>query len=227
MSLPHPQPPRHVEVSIIIPTLNEAENLPGCLKSIHACSSWNTTEVIICDGGSSDETTYIAAQFSATIIHSPQGRARQMNAGARCAKGNTLLFLHADTQLPPNALYDISKATENGIITGCFDRQFSHPGKLLTLTSRLAGWRARKTFYAYGDQALFIRRDIFTQLEGYRNLARFEDLDLAIRAKALGRWTVLPGPIISSSRRFGRFPLFRVIHDTWLTFLWLTGIIRE
>ena len=227
MSLPNPPPTRQLEVSIIIPTLNEAENLPACLKSIRQCDALSTAEVIICDGGSSDETLSIAAQFQATVVHAPRGRARQMNAGARCARGTTLLFLHADTQLPPNALRDIAKATNMGFITGCFERQFSDAGKILTLTSLMAGWRARKTFYAYGDQALFIRRDIFIQLKGYRNLVRFEDLDLAIRAKALGRWAVLSGPIVSSSRRFGRFPLFRIIHDAWLTLMWLEGVIRE
>jgi len=227
MSLHHPTPTRQLEVSIIIPTLNEAENLPTCLKSIQQCDAFNTAEVIICDGGSSDGTVNIAARFPATVVHAPRGRARQMNAGARCARGTTLLFLHADTQLRPNAIRDISKATEKGFITGCFERQFSNSGKILNLTSLLAGWRVRKTFYAYGDQALFIRRDIFTQLEGFRNLARFEDLDLAIRAKAMGRWTVLSGPIVSNSRRFGRVPLFRIIYDTWLTLMWLAGIIRE
>jgi rSAM/selenodomain-associated transferase 2 len=227
MSLPNPQPTLALEVSIIIPTLNEAANLPTCLKSIQQCDALNTAEVIICDGGSSDETLNIAAQSSATVVHAPRGRSRQMNAGARCARGTTLLFLHADTQLPPNAIRDISIATEKGFVTGCFERQFSDAGKILTLTSLMAGWRARKTFYAYGDQAIFIRRDIFTPLEGYRNLARFEDLDLAVRAKAWGRWAVLSGPIVSNSRRFGRFPLFRIIHDAWLTLMWLAGVIRE
>lgn len=227
MSLPNPPPTRPLGVSIIIPTLNEAGNLPTCLKSIQQCDFLNTAEVIICDGGSSDKTLNIAAQFQATVVHGPQGRARQMNAGARCARGTTLLFLHADTQLPPNAIRDISTATNKGFIIGCFERQFSNAGKILNSTSHMAGWRARKTFYAYGDQALFIRRDVFSQLKGFRNLARFEDLDLAMRAKALGRWTVLSGPIVSDSRRFGRFPLLRIVHDAWLTLMWLTGVIRE
>ena len=94
------QPPK---LSIIIPTLNEEECLANCLESIDIQAYTNDLEVIICDGDSSDTTLQIASKFPITIIHNARGRGLQMNAGARCARGKTLLFLHAETQLPPAA----------------------------------------------------------------------------------------------------------------------------
>ena len=85
----------------------------------------------------------------------------------------------------------------------------------------------RRTFLAYGDQAIFIRRDLFEQLGGYRPLKRFEDLDLACRAKRHGSWTILPSPILTDARRFGRHPLPRIIRDAFLTLAWLMGVIDQ
>lgn len=216
--------PLYPDVSIIIPVLNESENLERCLASLPHHSN---IEVIISDGGSTDNSIQIARQFPVQIVHAERGRSRQMNTAARVATGQTLLFLHADTQLPHNALESIIQSIHAGYSMGCFERVFDTDAPLLKWTSQWAGWRVRKFFLAYGDQAIFIRRNLFDILGGYRTMKRFEDLDLAIRAKKRGRWTVLSPPIITDARRFGKAPLRRVLQDTWLTLAWLAGIIDE
>lgn len=217
-------PPPRPDISIIIPVLNESANLQQCLTSIPHDPR---VEVIISDGGSTDESTEIANRYGAKVIHSQRGRASQMNAGARNASGDVLLFLHADTRLPSVAAKSIRTAVESGFAMGCFERAFDSDHSLLRHTSRWAGWRAKHFFLVYGDQAIFIQRHLFESLKGYRELDRFEDVDLALRAKKRGCWTVLPGPIITDARRFDKSPVRRVMMDAWLTLAWLLGIIRE
>ena len=212
------------KISIIIPVLNEEDSIGKCLDSL---PSGPDVEVIVSDGGSTDKSVELAKKSDTTVIDSPMGRAQQMNAGAKVATGDVLLFLHADTQLPGDAANSIRQAISEGFSMGCFERVFDSDHPLLKWTSRWAGWRARKFFVVYGDQAIFIRRDLFEQLGGYRELKRFEDVDLGLRAKKKGRWTVLPGPIMTDARRFGASPLKRVLKDAWLTIAWMTGIIRE
>lgn len=214
---PAPDP----EISIVIPVLEESGNLERCLGAIPADP---LVEVIVSDGGSADGSVDIARRSDAAIIHSETGRARQMNAGARVASGQVLLFLHADTRLPVNAADAIRQALRDGFSMGCFERVFDTAHPLLLHTSRWAGWRAKKFFIVYGDQAVFIRRDLFEHLGGYRGLGRFEDVDLALRAKQHGRWAVLPDPVVTDARRFGSSPVRRILKDAWLTAAWLAGI---
>ncbi|MCP5536570.1 MAG: TIGR04283 family arsenosugar biosynthesis glycosyltransferase [Akkermansiaceae bacterium] len=211
-------------ISIIIPALNESENLHTCLSSL---PYQDMVEVILSDGGSIDDTLAIAQQFPIVILHADRGRARQMNAAARCARGDVLLFLHADTILPPNAYHELIRSIQDGCLMGCFERKFDTSSRLLAVTSRWAGWRARKLFWAYGDQAIFINHALFRRLGGYRDLRRFEDLDLAIRAKPHGRWTVLPEPVVTDARRFGKHPLPRLASDFFLTLAWRAGLIDQ
>ena len=221
-------PAHKPSLSIIIPVLNESENLRTCLSALTSASAAiDRPEIILCDGGSTDDTMKIAGESPFQLISSPPGRAIQMNAAARCATGDILLFLHADTLLPANANDSIITAITEGASMGCFERRFDSASKLLAMSSSLATWRVRRTFLAYGDQAIFIRRDIFEQLGGYRQLKRFEDLDLARRAKRHGKWAVLPGPILTDARRFGSHPLPRIIRDAFLTLAWLMGIIDQ
>jgi len=212
------------KLSIIIPVLNESKTLRTCLEKLPIS---NNIEVIICDGGSHDDTVEIAQAFPLKIVHSPKGRANQMNAGANTAKGDILLFLHADTTLPDSGCETVIESIESGFSMGCFERQFTGNSWILKKTSKWAAWRVRKTFWAYGDQAMFIRRDLFEKIGGFKILPRFEDLDLAIRAKKHGTWTVLPGPVISDARRFKGGKLQRIAGDFLLTVRWLTGIVKR
>ncbi|BDS05631.1 glycosyl transferase [Oceaniferula spumae] len=223
-----PSPSTFPKLSIIIPVLNEGVVLRSCLEKLPLTADPSSEiEVIISDGGSQDDTVEIARDFPVTIIYSPAGRAEQMNAGANAARGKTLLFLHADTILPASGCESVIASIESGFSMGCFDRKFSGTSSILKKTSVWAGWRVRKAFWAYGDQAMFIRHDVFVHVGGFKPLPRFEDLDLAIRAKRHGTWTVLPGPVISDGRRFKNGTLRRVIGDFLLTVGWLTGIVRK
>ena len=163
-------------------------------------------EVIVCDGGSSDATVEIARQCGLRVIAAPRGRGRQMNAGAKLAKGDTLLFLHADTRLPENALALIANALAGEkVCGGNFSLIFAggtQEARLLTGIYpflRLGGM-------CYGDSAIFVRRCVFERLSGYRDYPIFEDCDLYRRMRRVGRFVRLSACATTSSRRFeGKF----------------------
>jgi rSAM/selenodomain-associated transferase 2 len=209
-------------VSVIIPALNEARNLGACLSSLDSSPG---DEVWLVDGGSSDDTETVARTHGAGVVPSPIAqRAAQLNLGAARAQGQVLLFLHADTLLPPNGL-DVLKSTlaqNPAILGGGFRRRFDHPSRLLRLTSWLAGWRARWWGALLGDQAMFVRRSAFHALGGFPAMDVFEDLEFSLRLRALGRTAVLPATVISSGRRFvPRGAARQTAKDFWLTVQYL------
>src|SRR5262245_59561899 len=158
-------------------------------------------EVIVCDGGSVDETVEIARECELRVITAPRGRGRQMNAGARAAKGDALLFLHADTRLPEDALPLIAEALGDVKVCGgnfnlVFDGK-TWESRALTLIYpflRLGGM-------CYGDSAIFIRREAFERLGGYGDYPVFEDCDLYRRIRRIGKFVRLPKRATTSSRR--------------------------
>jgi rSAM/selenodomain-associated transferase 2 len=193
-----------INISIIIPTLNEATTIRAAAASLER---WRgQVEVIVADGGSTDRTLEAAREFDWSIVSAPRGRGPQMNEGAQVACGEVLLFLHADTRLPDEALTIIERALEDSTICGGnFELRFDGPtreAKLLTLIYpflRLGGM-------CYGDSAMFVRRQAFETLGGYRDFPIFEDVDLFRRLKRVGRFVRLPASATTSSRRFeGRF----------------------
>src|SRR5262245_32198314 len=191
-------------VSIIVPTLNEAAIMPDLAASLGRLRG--EFEAIVSDGGSSDATVEVARQCGLRVIAAERGRGRQMNAGARLAKGETLLFLHADTRLPENALELIAEATsDDEVCGGNFSIIFaggSREARLLTGIYpflRLGGM-------IYGDSAIFVRRGVFESLNGYRDYSIFEDCDLYRRMRRVGKFVRLNARVTTSSRRFeGRF----------------------
>lgn len=191
-------------ISIIIPTLNEK----ATMRDLAASLGWlrGEFEVIVCDGGSVDETVEIARECGLRVITAPRGRGRQMNAGARAARGEALLFLHADTRLPEDALLLVAEAL--GAVKNCggnFNLVFD--GK--TWESHVLTWIypfLRLGGMCYGDSAIFIRREVFERLGGYSNYPIFEDCDLYRRMRRIGRFAQLPECATTSSRRFeGKF----------------------
>ena len=210
------------EISVIIPVANEAAALPDCLARIERISS----EIIVVDAGSDDESAAIAQAAGCTVLPALQRhRARQMNLGAAQARGRILLFLHADTWLPPDARTKITTAIDRQrALGGGFDRRYRSRSLILALTSRLAGLRTRLCGWHLGDQAIFVRRDVFERLHGYRDISIFEDLDFSHRLRALGWTATLTPPVSSSARRFAeRGPLHRTWHDLLLTRQFLSG----
>ncbi|HEY1583798.1 MAG TPA: TIGR04283 family arsenosugar biosynthesis glycosyltransferase [Chthoniobacterales bacterium] len=210
------------EISIIIPTANEARALPECLAQI----AGGPNEIIVVDALSEDGTAAIVEAAGAQLLTYPQRhRARQMNRGAAEARGRILLFLHADTTLPRGALERIAEALERPeVVGGAFRRRYRDPSLVLALTCRLADLRSRLFGWHLGDQALFVRRDIFEKLGGYRDIPIFEDLDFSRRLRAHGRTVTLAPPVRSSARRFARNgPLRTTGADLLLTAQYLLG----
>ncbi len=193
-----------VLISIIIPTLNEATTMRDLTASLNRLRG--EFEVVVCDGGSVDETVEVARECGLRVIAAPRGRGRQMNAGSRAAKGDALLFLHADTRLPEDALLLIAAALDDAeVCGGNFSLMFdggTWESRALTLIYpflRLGGM-------CYGDSAIFIRREVFERLGGYGDYPVFEDCDLYRRMRRIGRFVRLPGRATTSSRRFeGKF----------------------
>ncbi len=212
----------HPDISIVIPVANEAAALPECLRRIEREES----EILVVDGESEDETRNIAEAAHCRVISAPERhRARQMNRGAAQAGGRILLFLHADTWLPAGALDRVRWAIdERGAVGGGFARRYRSPSPILALTSRLAGLRNRLFGWHLGDQALFVRRDVFERLGGFRDIPIFEDLDFSRRLWTLGKTTTLTPPVLSSARRFAvKGPLRTTWDDLLLTRKYLLG----
>jgi rSAM/selenodomain-associated transferase 2 len=193
-----------VLVSIIVPTLNEAAAIGELAASLEALRG--EFEVIVCDGGSYDETGEVAREYGLRVITAPRGRGQQMNAGARIAKGDVFLFLHADTRLPENALILIAEALRDEEVCG---GNFSLIFDGGTREARVLTWIypfLRLGGMCYGDSAIFARRDVFEAVRGYRDYPIFEDCDLFRRMKRAGKFVRLPACATTSSRRFeGKF----------------------
>ncbi len=190
-------------ISIIIPALNEARALPCTLAAVAAQNAAH--QVIVADGGSDDATIRIARDAGAVCISAPRGRGAQMNAGVRhasAAPDEWLLFLHADTLLPRDALKTIA-ALPAAVEAGCFHQQFSdseaHP--LLKRVSQLHNWRCRRTHIMYGDQAMFVRRAVFETLGGFPE-SDLEDVKLSERLRARKAPVMLAGAVVTDARKF-------------------------
>jgi len=212
-------------ISVIIPTYNEIGYVSATIESV--AGNKTEKEVIVVDAGSVDGTGDLARDKAVHFLFSPRRqRAYQMNLGARHAHGRIFLFLHADTLLPPTALDQIeSVLLETNIIGGGFLRRYDSNSWLLRATCLLAGLRARWTGWFLGDQAIFVRRETFEKLGGFRDLDLFEDLDLSMRMARAGKLVTLAPPVISSSRRFERpGEVLTTLSDVWLTCQYLKGV---
>lgn len=207
-------------VSIIVPVLDEQAMITSLLD--HLAELPGEWEVIVVDGGSSDHTRLLAESHHArpVVINSPRGRANQLGAGAARATGEVLLFLHADTRLPPDAHASLSGALgDPAVLGGNFALRFDGTDRF----SRVLGaWYAlqRRAGIYYGDSAIWIRASAFARLGGVRPLAIMEDYDLVRRLERAARTACLPGPAITSARRWQHHGLPRTI-ASWVLIRWL------
>lgn len=211
-------------ISILIPAFNEAAQLPATLASVRAQTE--PCEVIVIDAQSTDTTRAVAEEAGARVLASTRRqRAAQMNAGALAARGEFLLFLHADTLLAPRALTKMLRAFRDpATLGGGFARRYDAPSAVLRLTCALAEVRTRCCGWFLGDQAMFVRRSAFEELGGFREWDIFEDLDFSRRLARAGRVVTLRPPVISAGRRFARRGALRTTwSDLCLTFRHLTG----
>lgn len=215
-------------ISVVIPTLNEEKSL---LQTLACLSPPTLTEIIIVDGGSTDGTLSLAQEFcdrrdNARIITSPQGRARQMNEGANVSRGEILLFLHADTQLPTQAGQIIESAmTTHTAVGGRFNVRFDNPSMWGRIISAFMNRRSRLTGIATGDQALFVRRHVFEQLGGFSEIPLMEDIEFSRRLQQAGRTLALRDTVVTSFRRWTTQGPLRTILLMWtLRFLYWAGV---
>ena len=200
-------------ISIIIPTLNEEENIASCLASTQNAAN---AERIVVDGGSRDRTVLIALACGAKVLTSPAGRAKQMNVGAGAASGDLFLFLHADTRLPEKFDGSVREILAHpGIAAGAFEFRLDVSSRSLQIIERVANWRSRRLQMPYGDQAIFIRSALFHEIGGFLDIPIMEDFEFIRRLKRRGRIFTLPQPAITSARR-------------WSTLgIWKTTLINE
>ena len=195
-------------VSIIIPVLNEAAILKHTLTQLQ---QYLGVEIIVVDGGSRDNTIAIARQTEATVISvTGKGRAGQMNAGAKIARGNILLFLHADTQLPANFLPLVSKTLDrSGIIAGAFELTIAGTKPALRWIETLVKMRSHLLSLPYGDQAIFITKVAFLKLGGFADLPIMEDFEFIKRAQKLGKIAIAPAAVTTSGRRWQKLGVWQ------------------
>lgn len=202
-------------LSIIVPTLNEA---PGIVATLERLQRMRTAghEVIVADGGSGDATRALAAPLADRVLTAPRGRASQMNAGAALARGDVLLFLHADTRLPADAgRLILDGLASSGRAWGRFDVRIEGTHPLLRTVAWLMNLRSRLTGIATGDQAIFARRDAFDAAGGFPPLALMEDVAASAALKHASRPLCLREPVVTSGRRWESRGVVRTILLMW------------
>ncbi len=197
-------------ISIIIPTLNEAGIIE---ETIARLPKSEQVEIVVVDGGSSDGTAEMARQLGARVLSAGPSKAGQMNAGAEKARGEVLLFLHADTRLPTKFEDKVlTAAARQGFCAGAFTLQIDSADWGLRFIARFANWRARLFRMPYGDQALFVPRQLFHEIGGFANYPIMEDFELIRRLKKKGTIAILPESVKTSPRRWQNLGVFK----TWL-----------
>jgi len=202
-------------ISIIIPVLDEAGGIAEFLSALTSCRA-RGAEVIVVDGGSRDRTMELARPLCDRVSVAPRGRASQMNAGAAVARGDVLLFLHADTELPADADQQVLQALSgSGRVWGRFDVRITGRHALLRLVAAMMNLRSRLTGIATGDQAMFVTRDAFAVIGGFPDLPLLEDIALSRRLKQLSAPLCLASRVMTSGRRWERHGVLRTIILMW------------
>ncbi len=218
-------------LSIVMPVLNEAEHISASLARLQA---WRAGEVelIVVDGGSSDDTVRLARPLVDKLVQAQRGRALQMNAGAAAAEGDILLFLHADTKLPD----ELEKALDmvrTGLASrvhewGRFDVRIDGRSRMFMLIAALMNLRSRITGIATGDQAIFVRRDAFDAVGGFPEQPLMEDIEMSGSLKARSKPLCLRERVVTSGRRWERYGIWRTIVLMWrLRLLYWMGMPAE
>jgi rSAM/selenodomain-associated transferase 2 len=204
-----------MKLSVIVPMLDEAKTIAATLDAIRAGAPG--AEIIVVDGGSNDGSPEVARSRCDSLIQSPRGRGRQMNAGASCAHGDALAFVHADTIVPPTFGDDIARAlADEQIVAGRFDIALDVDSPFWRFLAWSINVRSRIMKSGTGDQAIFARRSTFTAVGCFSNLDLCEDVDLMRRLRRMGRMACLRQRVMTSARRWRNDGPIRTIFRMWL-----------
>ncbi|GIX23549.1 MULTISPECIES: TIGR04283 family arsenosugar biosynthesis glycosyltransferase [Caldimonas] len=204
-----------MRLSVIVPMLNEAEQLPALLEQLQGLLRQGH-EVILVDGGSHDGSAALARAAGLVVLEAARGRAMQMNAGAAQARGEVLLFLHADTRLPARATTAIEQALSSGrCVWGRFDVRIEGHSRWLPVVAWCMNLRSRLSGIATGDQAIFVTRTAFERVGGYPQQALMEDIELSRRLKALSAPACVRAKATTSGRRWEQRGVWRTIVLMW------------
>lgn len=195
--------------------LNESPVIAGTLDALRRRAP--KAEIIVVDGGSSDASVAIVQTLRVTLISAPRGRARQMNAGAHASHGDALVFVHADTIVPRTFAADIASALSNpAVVGGRFDVKLDDRALPYRIIGAMISLRSRISRTGTGDQALFVRREVFDRLGGFPELELCEDLEFSRRLKRAGRVACLRTRVTTSARRWDRDGLVRTVVRMWM-----------
>lgn len=210
-----------MKVSIIIPMLNEAENIATRLQCLKQTQS-DDCEIIVVDGGSSDNSVELARRYAHQVITSPRGRAVQMNAGAACSQADILLFLHADTVLPENVV-NLLDGIEHS--WGWFSVRLSGENFMFRIIEGMMNLRSQLTSVATGDQAIFVSHSLFNKVGGFPVIALMEDIALSKHLRTLSSPVCLKQQVVTSSRRWQQRGTFKtILLMWWLRALYVFGV---
>ena len=201
-------------LSIVMPVLNEAAGIVATLAALAPLRA-RGVEVIVVDGGSSDDTLALATPWADSLLVFPGGRARQMNAGAARSAGEVLLFLHADTQLPPGADNLVLEALRGNAAWGRFDVRIDGAPWMLAVVATLMNLRSRWSGIATGDQAIFMRRGLFESVAGFPDQPLMEDVEISRRLRAVSRPVCLREKVRTSGRRWESRGVWSTIFLMW------------
>lgn len=201
-------------LSIIIPVRNEGSAIEACLRPLQRYRG-EGAEVILVDGGSGDDTCRRGAPLVDQLIASKPGRGGQLKMGADCARGEYLLFLHADTQLPPDGIESLSRALAGGRYWGRFDVRLSGAHPMLRIIEKLMNVRSCLTGIATGDQAMFMTRAAYEQAGRFAEIPLMEDIELSRRLRRIERPVCLRPPAVTSSRRWEQNGILRTVLLMW------------
>lgn len=209
-------------ISVIIPVLNEAKILDQALSRL--IPQLKAHELIIVDGCSTDETPLIAKQYG-QVVSAERGRASQLNAGAAAARGDTLLFLHADVWLDPGAIEGVETAISAGYVGGAFKQRIEGDHPLYRLIERTANFRAKRLGIFYGDGGIFIRRTCFNRIGGFPDVPIMEEVGFSRQLRRQGKITLVEPRIHISARRWQKNGIIRTTLTNWLvTLLYLLRV---
>lgn len=200
-------------ISIIVPVYNEEKTIKRLLDSFFYNDGY---EVIVVDGDSQDRTLEFVRLYPVRLVSSAKNRAVQMNEGAEAAKGDILFFLHADCLFEKGALKEITSLVNNGFIGGCLLQRINSKKIIYRFIEASGNIRARLLKVFYGDQAMFVRRDVFLRMGGFNNVRIFEDIAFSKRLKKEGRVCVIGKRIYSSPRRWEKKGILKVTFINWI-----------